>query len=252
MKRLFDFVLALTGLLVASPILLLFMLLIWFQDAHSPFYIAPRIGRNGKKFQMIKLRSMIIHADQTGVDSTASDDNRITWIGHIIRRYKLDELSQLWNVLCGHMSLVGPRPNVARDVNLYTDEERHLLDVRPGITDLSSIVFADEGKILSGSDNPDLTYNQIIRPWKSRLGLFYIQNQSLFLDIEIIFLTALAILSRPLALNGVQKILMEFGAENKLLNIVIREEPLYPYPPPGTVKIIKNRNNLDTIDRMAI
>ncbi len=252
MKRLFDFVLALTGLLAASPILLLFMLLIWLQDAHSPFYIAPRIGWTGKKFQMIKLRSMVIHADKSGVDSTATDDNRITWIGRIIRQYKLDEFSQLLNVLCGHMSLVGPRPNVERDVNLYTDEERHLLDVRPGITDLSSIVFADEGEILSGSDNPDLKYNQIIRPWKSRLGLFYIQNQSFFLDMKIICLTGLAMLSRPMALYGVQKILIGLGADYKLLNIVIREEPLYPYPPPGTGEIIESRNNLDTIDRMAI
>jgi len=105
---------------------------------------------------MIKLRSMIWGADKTGVDSTAARDSRITWVGHIVRRYKLDELSQLWNVLQGDMSMVGPRPQVPRDVAIYTDREQELLTVKPGITDISSIVFADEGEILKDSEDPDL------------------------------------------------------------------------------------------------
>ena len=201
MKRFFDVICSLIGLLVMSPVLLIFILLIWLQDFHSPFYIAPRVGRNGKLFNMVKLRSMIIRADKSGVDSTAADDRRITSVGRLIRRYKLDEFSQLWNVLLGQMSLVGPRPQVSRDVALYTEEEMHLLDVCPGITDFSSIVFSDEGDILGGADDPDLLYNQIIRPWKSRMGIFYAQNHSLVVDIKLILLTIVSIFSRQKALD---------------------------------------------------
>ena len=176
-KRLVDILASLFGLLITSPILLPVMFLVWKEDKKSPFYIAPRSGRNGTIFKMVKLRSMVVDADKTGVDSTSGNDMRITPIGHKIRRYKLDELVQLWNVLIGDMSLVGPRPNVKTETDLYTDVEKKLLLVRPGITDFSSIVFSDEGEILEGRDNPDLAYNQLIRPWKSRLGLLYIKNQ---------------------------------------------------------------------------
>ena len=115
--------------------------LIWLQDFHSPFYIAPRVGKDGKIFKMVKLRSMIIDADKTWVDSTSSHDKRITPIGRFVRAYKLDEIPQLWNVLKGEMSFVGPRPNVKREVDLYTEIESNLLTVQPGITAISSIVF---------------------------------------------------------------------------------------------------------------
>lgn len=183
-KRVFDLVASLVGLTVLGPILLIFSLLLWLQDFHSPFYLALRVGKNGNLFRMVKLRTMIAGADKSGVASTAADDRRITKLGHIVRRYKLDEFSQLWNVLGGQMSLVGPRPQVKRDVDLYTDEEMHLLDVLPGITDFSSIVFGDEGKILERSPNPDLDYDQLIRCWKSRLGMVYVLNRSILLDTE--------------------------------------------------------------------
>ena len=147
------------------------MYLVYRQDKESPFYMAPRVGRNNTIFKMAKLRSMVSNADKSGVDSTSANDSRITPIGHKIRKYKLDELTQLWNVFIGDMSLVGPRPNVQRDVDLYTKDEKNLLNVRPGITDFSSIVFSDEGDILKDKKDPDLSYNQLIRPWKSRLGL---------------------------------------------------------------------------------
>lgn len=242
MKRIFDIIFSLTVLLIMSPILILFMLLIWLQDYSSPFYLAPRVGKNGKMFKMVKLRSMVTGADKSGVDSTSSGDSRITRVGHIIRKYKLDELSQLWNVLIGQMSLVGPRPNVTNDVNLYTDEEKHLLDIRPGITDLASIVFSDEGDILTGSDDPDLKYNQVIRPWKSRLGLLYVRKCSFIMDLYIIVLTALAILSKKVALTGVQKILQKLDADSQLINIARRDKPLTPYPPPGSDQIVATRN----------
>ncbi|MEO8577078.1 MAG: sugar transferase, partial [Gemmatimonadales bacterium] len=174
MKRLLDIMAATLGLVLLSPLLILLGVAIWLQDYHSPFYIANRVGRGERSFRMVKFRSMVVKADKSGVDSTAGDDPRITSLGRFIRRFKLDEIPQLWNVLRGSMSLVGPRPNVERETVLYTPDEKRLLSVRPGITDLASIVFADEGEILQGSDDPDLKYNQVIRPWKSRLGLLYI------------------------------------------------------------------------------
>ena len=241
MKRLFDITVSLIGLILASPIIIIFMILVWLQDFHSPFYIPPRVGKKMKIFYMVKLRSMVVGADKSGVDSTSGDDKRITWVGRLIRKCKLDELTQLWNVLWGQMSIVGPRPNVEREVNLYTEEEKHLLDVCPGITDLSSIVFSDEGDILAGSDDPDLRYNQVIRPWKSRLGLLYIENQSFILDIKIIILTAFAIISKPVALRGVNKILKKIDADPELIKVALRQEELYPFPPPGSTEIVQSR-----------
>ena len=155
-KRIFDIVLSLFGILLLSPLIVFVILLIWVNDFKSPFYISERIGKDEKSFKIIKLRTMIVGADLRGVDSTAANDKRITPIGHIIRSYKLDELTQLWNVLKGDMSLVGPRPNVKRETDIYTSTEKSLLSVRPGITDFASIVFSDEGKILSGKFDPDI------------------------------------------------------------------------------------------------
>nr|MDP9178948.1 sugar transferase [Gemmatimonadota bacterium] len=176
MKRALDIAAAGAGLILLSPLIAALSIAIYLQDYHSPLYVATRAGRGDRPFRMVKFRSMVIRADSSGVDSTAGDDARITRLGAFIRRFKLDELPQLWNVLRGDMSLVGPRPNVERETRLYTAEEKRLLSVRPGITDLASIVFADEGEILRGSDDPDLRYNQIIRPWKSRLGLVYVDG----------------------------------------------------------------------------
>ena len=240
-KRLVDILVALFGLLVVSLILLPIMFLVWKEDKRSPFYITARSGRNGTTFKMFKLRSMVVDADKSGVDSTSGNDMRITPIGHKIRRYKLDELIQLWNVLIGDMSLVGPRPNVKSETNLYTDVEKDLLLVRPGITDFSSIVFSDEGEILEGEDNPDLTYNQLIRPWKSRLGLIYIENQSFLLDIKLIVYTIIAIISKQRALNWVVNQLKTMCVDSDVVNISKREVELYPFPPPGMDQIVKMR-----------
>ena len=176
MKRFFDIVFSSILLILFSFPLLFMSFLIWVQDFKSPLYLAPRVSKGGGTFTMVKLRSMISNADISGVDSTKSDDMRITKVGSIVRKFKLDELSQLINVLNGTMSFVGPRPQVQRDVDLYTNKEKIILSARPGITDFSSIVFSDEGDILEGSEDPDLSYNQLIRPWKSRLAIFYINN----------------------------------------------------------------------------
>ena len=124
MKRALDVVGGLVGLIATSPLILPCMLLVWWGDRHSPLYIAERVGKGERSFRMVKLRSMVVGADRSGVDSTSASDARITPVGHFIRRYKLDELAQLVNVVRGEMSLVGPRPNVRRETDLYTDEER--------------------------------------------------------------------------------------------------------------------------------
>lgn len=234
MKRLVDIVISLIGLLISAPLLLPVIVIIWLQDFRSPFYIAPRVGKNGRDFKMVKLRSMVVGADRTGVDSTSNKDPRITPIGKFIRAYKLDELSQLWNVLIGDMSLVGPRPNVRKAVEQYTPFELRLLTVRPGITDISSIVFSDEGDILKESKDPDLDYDRLIRPWKSRLGILYVENCYLGLDFLLLILTVIAVFSRRNALVGVEKILRALEADKILIRVARRMEPLIPALPPST------------------
>ena len=233
-KRLLDICFSLCVLTAGSPVILFFMLLVWLQDGKSPLYMAPRVGRGGRTFRMSKLRSMIAGADKTGVCSTSANDERITALGRVIRRFKLDELTQFANVLAGQMSIVGPRPQVPGDVVLYTEEEKRLLSVKPGITDLSSIVFADEGEILKDSDDPDRDYNRLIRPWKSRLGLLYVDRMSLPLDVKLIGLTALALVSRQSALDGIRQTLEDLGADEDLMKISTRRNRLLPADPPGS------------------
>jgi lipopolysaccharide/colanic/teichoic acid biosynthesis glycosyltransferase len=241
LKRSFDILASAVGLVVAAPLLIPVCFLIWLQDRHSPFYIAERAGKGRHPFRMVKIRSMIVKADQTGVDSTAGDDHRITPLGHLVRKLKLDELSQLWNVLKGDMSLVGPRPNVPREVAMYTSEENRLLEIRPGITDISSIVFADEGDILSGSENPDLRYHQIIRPWKSRLGLLYVEQNGLVLDLKLILLTLTNSLSRGWTLRQVSQMVRNLGGDPELAEVASRLKTLNAKPPPGAAEVVSTR-----------
>ena len=186
MKRSFDIFVSIIAIILLSPILIFFIIRIWLEDRSTPFYIAPRIGRGGRVYNLIKFRSMIINADKTGVDSTSDDDKRITKVGQFIRKYKIDELPNFINILLGDMSLIGPRPNVKREVELYSDEEKKLLSVRPGVSDFASIVFADEGEILKNCPDPDIGYNQLIRPWKSILGIIYVENHNILMDIPML------------------------------------------------------------------
>ena len=238
MKRLFDLTAAAAGLVVTSPVLLLVMIAIWLQDFCSPFYMPSRMAHGGGTFHMVKFRSMVVDADRTGGRSTAATDRRITRVGRFLRAFKLDELPQLWNVLKGDMSLVGPRPQVLTDASLYTEQEKRMLSIRPGITDLASIVFADEGDILKGSDDPDLRYNQIIRPWKSRLALLYVEKRTFLTDLRILALTAVRMVARPAALRGVQRILEQWGADELLRAMARRDRALMPFPPPGATEIV--------------
>ena len=240
-KRLMDVLFSLFGLIVFCLPLIVVIFLIWRQDFKSPFYISVRVGKNEKLFRIVKLRTMVINADKKGVDSTAINDSRITPIGHLIRRYKLDEITQLWNVFKGDMSLVGPRPNVKSETDIYTNTEKELLSVKPGITDFASIVFADEGEILSGKENPDIAYNQLIRPGKSALGLFYIKNSKIHIDIIILMITILSIVSRSSALKINAAVLRHLKAPSDLISVAERKEKLFPKPPPGANKIVTSR-----------
>lgn len=196
MKRILDFTVSAIGLLVLSPIFVIAAILIKLNSSGPVFYRGVRAGRFGKTFRIFKFRSMVHNADKLGSASTPEDDFRVTRIGRILRRYKLDELPQLLNVIKGEMSLVGPRPQVLWAVERYKPEEKRVLSVRPGITDYASLKFRNEGEILKGSTDPDRDYFEKIHPEKMRLSLEYIQNQSVWLDCKIIAKTLAAVLLR--------------------------------------------------------
>ncbi len=242
MKRFFDIVFSVILLIVSSPFIILSLFFVWSEDKSNPFYLALRVGKKGKLFRMIKIRTMVKNASLSGVDSTSADDERITKVGKQIRKYKLDELTQLINILKGEMSLVGPRPNVIRDVNIYTSIERRLLEIKPGLTDFSSIVFSDESEILRNKFDPDIVYNQLIRPWKSRLGLFYIDKNNIFVDIYLIFITFIGIFSRKISLNLLVRFLNFLKAPKNLIKIASRKNDLVPSTPPGSDMIVTTRD----------
>jgi lipopolysaccharide/colanic/teichoic acid biosynthesis glycosyltransferase len=196
MKRLFDIIFSLFGLIVLSPLLFVLAILIKKEDGGAVFYRGVRVGRNGSPFRIFKFRTMVVNAESMGGPSTSDDDPRITKVGKFIRKYKLDELPQLINVLKGEMSFVGPRPEVLHYVNMFTEEEKAILSARPGITDWASIWNPDEGAILAGSADPEKAYMEKIRPEKIRLQLKYVRERSFINDLKIIVLTLLALL-RP-------------------------------------------------------
>jgi lipopolysaccharide/colanic/teichoic acid biosynthesis glycosyltransferase len=193
MKRFFDLAVSAVGLLAIGPVLLWFALRIKREDGGPVFYRGERVGLHGETFRIFKFRTMVVDAEKLGASSTSDDDPRITRIGKLLRKYKLDELPQLINVLKGDMSFVGPRPQVKWAVDLYTEEERKLLSIRPGITDYASLKFPNEGEILKGSKDPDKDYMEKIHPEKMRLSLEYVRNRSFWLDIKLIFQTVWAI-----------------------------------------------------------
>lgn len=243
MKRTFDICFSLFGLILTLPIIVPFLIIVWLKDKSNPFYISKRVGKNGNLFKLIKIRTMVINADLSGVNSTSLSDPRITSIGLIIRKYKIDELPQLINILKGEMSLVGPRPNVKRETDLYTNIESQLLMIKPGLTDFASIVFSDESEILAGSKDPDLTYNQLIRPLKSRLGLFYIYQNNLLVDISLILITLINAISRKKSLKMINRLLKNLNASQELIEAASRKSKLIPSPPPGSDMITKSRND---------
>lgn len=189
MIRFFDILFSLLGLFFLFPVFFLLYLAIRLESKGSGFYKQLRVGRGGRDFYVYKFRSMRVGADKKGLITVGGRDPRITRIGYFIRKYKLDELPQLFNVLKGDMSIVGPRPEVRKYVDLYTEEQQKVLSVRPGITDYASIEYVDENLILGKAEEPDKAYVELIMPDKIRYNMKYINNQSLKEYFKIIFLT---------------------------------------------------------------
>lgn len=194
MIRCFDVLFSLLGILLLSPVFLILYISIRLESKGGGVYRQQRVGRYGKDFYVYKFRSMRVGADRQGLITVGGRDPRITLIGYFIRKYKLDELPQLFNVLKGDMSLVGPRPEVRKYVDLYTDEQRRVLSVRPGITDYASIEYVDENKILGQAEDADKAYQEQIMPDKIRYNMRYIDNRSIKEYFKIIFLTFRSIL----------------------------------------------------------
>ena len=195
MKRIFDIVASGIGLILLSPLFVI--LAIWIKcDSIGPvFYKQVRVGRNNMDFQLFKFRSMRVGSDKKGLITVGGHDPRITRSGYYIRKYKLDEFPQLINVFKGDMSLVGPRPEVRKYVDMYTEEQMHVLDVRPGITDLASIRYRNENELLERVNDPDKYYVEVIMPDKLRINLEYVARHSFTFDIRLIFQTFRAIVS---------------------------------------------------------
>jgi lipopolysaccharide/colanic/teichoic acid biosynthesis glycosyltransferase len=193
LKRATDLVGAATGLVVLSPLLAVIALAIKAEDAGPILYAGRRVGKDGRPFGMYKFRTMVVNADKIGGSSTPDDDPRITRVGRVLRRHKLDELPQLLNVVRGEMSLVGPRPQVEWAVKLYSDNERLVLTVPPGMTDYASVRFPNEGEILKGSTDPDRDYMEKIHPEKMRLSLEYVRRRSMATDATVIVQTLAAV-----------------------------------------------------------
>lgn len=196
MIRFCDILFSFLGLLFLSPLFLVVALWIVIDNPGPVFYRQQRVGKDGKDFGLLKFRSMRVGADKMSLITIGDRDPRVTRAGYYIRKFKLDELPQLWNVLIGDMSLVGPRPEVRRYVDLYTPEQQKVLSVRPGITDYASIEYIDENRLLAQSIDPDKTYIEDIVPAKIALNMRYIEHQSVGEYIKIIFLTLTKIIRK--------------------------------------------------------
>ena len=218
-KIVFDYLLAiLLSLLLFLPTIVI-LLFVFKEDLNNPIYSSTRVKKNSKKFSLFKIRSMKVSNQINKIKSTSFYDPRISKMGKFIRKYKIDEIPQLLNILKNDMSFVGPRPNVIEEVSLYSNEEIKLLDVKPGITDFASIIFSDEADILKDSKNPNLDYNLLIRPWKSLIGLYYVENNNFIMDLEILALTAISLFNKNSLQDIFQKLLSyDFNTYKLLFN----------------------------------
>ncbi len=189
MKRLFDIVFSLLGLFILTPLSLLIGISIKIDSKGAIFYKQIRVGKNNKDFKIYKFRTMLIDADKLGLLTIGENDSRITRLGYYLRKYKIDELPQLINVLLGDMSFVGPRPEVRKYVNYYSTKQKQVLNYKPGITDLASITYKNESAILAKQQNPEDYYIKNILPKKVEINLAYIKQRSLLKDIKVIFKT---------------------------------------------------------------
>jgi len=189
-KRLFDIIFSLLGLIISSPSLLIFSILIKKESPGPAFYRGQRVGKGGEVFKIFKFRTMVLNADKIGGPSTSADDPRLLKIGKFLKRYQLDELPQFINILRGEMSFVGPRPEVPQEVATYDEETKKIiLSVKPGLTDLATLENVHEGEILRGAKDPHKAYRRLIQPKKLKLAREYVKTRSFWLDIKIILKT---------------------------------------------------------------
>ncbi len=196
LKRLFDVAASGLGLLVLSPLFLVLAVWIKLDSAGPVFYRQVRVGRYNRDFRLFKFRSMRVGSDKKGLITVGGRDPRVTRSGYFIRKYKLDELPQLMNVLRGDMSLVGPRPEVRKYVEMYTEEQLHVLDVRPGITDMASIRYRNENELLSEAEDPEAFYVGVVMPDKLKINLEYVVRHSFWFDMKLIIKTIREIISK--------------------------------------------------------
>jgi lipopolysaccharide/colanic/teichoic acid biosynthesis glycosyltransferase len=194
-KRIFDILFSFPGLIILSPVFLVIAVLIKVDSRGPVFFNQLRVGRNNTDFKLFKFRTMKMNSEKKGLLTIGGRDSRVTGFGYYLRKYKLDELPQLLNVLKGDMSFVGPRPEVRKYVELYNDEQKKVLDVRPGVTDIASIEYKNENELLENAENPESYYIKEIMPDKLRLNLLYLSDRSTFKDIKIIFKTLKVIIS---------------------------------------------------------
>ena len=189
-KKIFDFLVSFFGLIIFSPLFLIIAILIKLDSEGPVFYRGERIGKDGKPFRIFKFRTMVKDAEKLGGPSTSADDPRLTKLGKVLRKYKVDELPQLINVLKGEMSLVGPRPEVPSEVETYNEETKKIiLSVKPGMTDLATLANLHEEEILKGSEDPHQTYRKLLKPQKLKLAVEYVKKRSFWLDLVIILKT---------------------------------------------------------------
>jgi len=194
LKRFFDIIFSFAGVIILSPVFLIIVILIKSDSAGKVIYRQFRIGKNGKDFNLLKFRTMKVDSDKSGLLTIGGHDSRITKAGYLLRKYKLDELPQLVNVFTGDMSFVGPRPEVSKYVKLYTEQQKKVLEVKPGITDIASIKYRNENELLENSKDPERFYIEEIMPDKIKMNLDYINERSFFKDIKLIFMTFKAII----------------------------------------------------------
>lgn len=193
LKRLFDILFSLLLIIVLLPVFMVIAILVKIDSKGPVYYLQTRVGKGGTDFKLFKYRTMFVDSDKKGLLTVGHKDNRITKTGYYLRKYKVDELPQLFNVLKGDMSVVGPRPEVRKYVDLYNERQQKVISVQPGITDFASIEFVKENELLKNAEDPEQLYIKEIMPAKLNLNLKYIENRHFFKDLKIILLTIKAI-----------------------------------------------------------
>ena len=215
-------------LILLSPILIVFLLAVWLEDKHFPLYMPYRIGMKGSLFKMIKLRTMFYGADKINIVATAENDKRITRIGKIARKYKIDEFFQLFNVLKGDIALIGPRPQLISEYESFTKNEKHIVDVKPGISDFSSLFLSTMENFLAKHKDSYLAYHTFCRPIKSRLALFYITHRSVWVDIQLLFYNFTNFISHKWTIKHMANMIVKLGDCGVPYDVLCGEKEPYP------------------------